>query len=91
MGITHVVNVTPGMCHVPQVVYFHVPISDSSNVSINDHFESTYQFIDNAISSGGRVYVHCVAGVSRSSTIVIHYVMRKSRMPLYDAYRLVCF
>lgn len=86
IGITHVVNVTPDMCKFPNCMYHHVPIVDKSNVNIKDHFESTYNFIDAAISTGGRVYVHCIAGVSRSTTMVLYYLMKKRAMTLEDAY-----
>lgn len=35
----------------------------------------------------GRTLVHCVAGVSRSSSICIAYLMKYQNMPLDQAYR----
>ena len=42
-------------------------------------FEECIEFIEEAINGGGRVVVHCAAGISRSGTIVIAYMMWKNK------------
>jgi len=42
---------------------------------------------DTVRESSGRVLVHCLAGISRSPTIVIAYVMHHLRLSIDDAYR----
>ena len=44
---------------------------------------------DSVRESSGRVLVHCLAGISRSPTVVIAYVMHHLRLPIDDAYRYV--
>ena len=46
-------------------------------------------FSDQARDSKGRVLVHCSAGKSRSPTIVMAYLISRSRWPLCDAYKFV--
>ena len=63
--------------------YFNIPILDSDKEDIKKYFESSYKYIDEAIRNKGNVLVHCHAGVSRSSSFVIAYIM-KSQKKRYD-------
>jgi len=40
-------------------------------------------------SSGGKVMIHCTAGISRSAAIAIAYLMHARRMSVSEAYGLV--
>ena len=44
---------------------------------------------DEVQSKGGRVFVHCHAGISRSATVCIAYLMQQKQMTLNDAYSFV--
>lgn len=48
-----------------------------------------YIFVENVRSSGGKVLVHCLAGISRSPTICIAYLMYSQNLSLDQAYDLV--
>jgi len=54
-----------------------IPLRDTQNENIVKYFDLLYIIIDNEINKGGKVLVHCYAGISRSSTIVISYLMKK--------------
>eukprot|EP01122_Echinamoeba_exundans_P008978 TRINITY_DN306_c0_g1_i4.p1 TRINITY_DN306_c0_g1~~TRINITY_DN306_c0_g1_i4.p1 ORF type:complete len:214 (-),score=21.09 TRINITY_DN306_c0_g1_i4:311-952(-) len=91
LGVTRVVNVTPYLSrNMPkQVDVLHVDIHDHPAVDISAHFDRVFEFIDAGVSDcRQRVLVHCEMGMSRSSTMVIMYLMRALRMPLRDA---LCF
>ena len=42
-----------------------------------------------AISSGGKILVHCYAGVSRSASMVIAYFMAEKNMSFSEAFSFV--
>jgi len=91
-GITRVLNVT---AHLPAyhqqagVSYKALPAADNGQQNISQYFDEAVQFIEDARRLGTRVLVHCVAGVSRSPTIAIAYVMKCLQMSMVEAYSLV--
>ena len=58
------------------IEFLQIPIDDSTNENIYNFFDTSYDFIDKNISQGKNVLVHCFAGISRSSAIVINYMIR---------------
>lgn len=46
-----------------------------------------FVFPDEAREAGAKILVHCQAGVSRSATITIAFLLQHSRMTMTDAYR----
>ncbi|EGD73527.1 hypothetical protein PTSG_05231 [Salpingoeca rosetta] len=86
-GITHVcccVGVDP---YFPDDFFYKVlPADDSPEQDMYQYFEDTYKFIHDAVSSDGRVLVHCGAGISRAATITLAYLLRSLRMPLNEAF-----
>ena len=57
--------------------FMYIPINDSPDENIYQYFDPTFEFIKKHIDRGENVLVHCAAGVSRSATIIIHYIIRK--------------
>ncbi|KNC96191.1 uncharacterized protein SPPG_08345 [Spizellomyces punctatus DAOM BR117] len=86
-SITHILGI--GLRLQPkfpnEVTYKHVSLEDDPQVNIMRYFPDTYRFIDEAVKANGRVLVHCVAGISRSATIVIAYFMKSEGIGLYEA------
>jgi len=77
---THVKNLFP-----EDFEYHNIPIKDVGDVNIKQFFLQTYEIIEKAKKEGKNVLVHCQAGISRSATIVIAYLIKKENMSLVDA------
>ena len=50
---------------------------------------ATMLFSEEARQSGGKVLIHCQAGVSRSATIAISYIMKNSTLTMLEAFKFV--
>jgi len=90
-SITHILNVATGIPNFfdKTFTYKKIYILDLPDVDIQKHFDECAIFIRKARDSGGRVFVHCNAGVSRSATIVIAYLMKIEQMRYTEAYTIV--
>lgn len=51
--------------------------------------EIGYHFIDNAVKQNNNILVHCMAGVSRSVSIILYYLMKKYHMNFDKALNVV--
>ena len=77
LNITHIISAIPG--YEPQYPnefkYLVINSLDDENTKIKEIFEDTNSFIDEAFCERGNILVHCLRGVSRSSTIVCAYLI----------------
>ncbi|XP_074532344.1 dual specificity protein phosphatase 19-like [Halichoeres trimaculatus] len=89
--VTHVLNVAFGVDNLfpDQLVYKTTQILDLPDTDITSYFQECSSFIDQAREQDGVVLVHCNAGVSRSSSIVIGYLMLKEGLMFDEAYSQV--
>jgi dual specificity MAP kinase phosphatase len=69
--------------------HMKIQISDTHSQNIEKYFEKTHKFIDEALEKKEKVLVHCFAGISRSATIVISYLMKKNKIDMNTAYNMV--
>ncbi|CAL8093736.1 unnamed protein product [Orchesella dallaii] len=91
-NIKHILNVTPDLPNVFEsgnIRYLQIPISDHWTQSMLHYFPAAIQFIDEGRSKEEGVLVHCLAGISRSVTITMAYLMFKMALSLNEAYDLV--
>jgi protein-tyrosine phosphatase len=80
-NIKYVVNVTNEISNYypANFAYYNISISDNGRDSITDHLEESYDVIDNFLAKGdGSVLVHCYMGASRSASVIIYYISRKT-------------
>ena len=92
-----IINVTPelkdGGCpnkfEHKNVRYLRIPVKDTLNDDLISYFNKTYDAIEQERINKNNVFVHCRQGISRSSTIVIGYIMRYLNISLSNALEFV--
>uniref|UniRef100_A0A3Q3EBS1 Dual specificity phosphatase 19b n=1 Tax=Labrus bergylta TaxID=56723 RepID=A0A3Q3EBS1_9LABR len=86
--VSHVLNVAYGVNNLfpDQFVYKTLEILDLPDTDITTYLGECSSFIDQAREQDGVVLVHCNAGVSRASSIVIGYLMLREGLKFDDAY-----
>jgi protein-tyrosine phosphatase len=93
LSISAVINLAPDVAKnafelEPNFAYLTLYIQDNSTTDIAKYFAVTRNFIDKYINSRG-VLVHCAAGISRSATIIIAYVMKTLHLSFQSAFSFV--
>ncbi|XP_048585365.1 dual specificity protein phosphatase 1 isoform X2 [Nematostella vectensis] len=91
LGISAIVNVSRNIPNTfeDSFTYKTIPVDDTYNADIGVWFEEAAGFIDSVKASGGRVLVHCQAGISRSATICLAYLISRLNFRLDEAYEYV--
>ncbi|MFH4980019.1 hypothetical protein AB6A40_006728 [Gnathostoma spinigerum] len=86
-GITHILNCAIGVRNIfeGKIRYMNCDMFDLPSFKITERFPLCFSFIRECVESGGKILVHCNAGVSRSATIVIAYLMKFEKYSLADA------
>ncbi|CEM30965.1 unnamed protein product [Vitrella brassicaformis CCMP3155] len=91
-GISHVVNAAVECPNVfendpnMRIQYHTLDLRDKGTQVLDESvLESTVAWIQGALDNGGSVLVHCKAGISRSATLVIAYLMRVEGMSYDEA------
>lgn len=98
--ITHIINASEGTTigntrlganyyRDTGIQYIGFEMTDCTLTNISQYFKPTVRFIDDAVSNNGRIFVHCRAGISRSVTLVVAYLMIRKDMTAADALRTV--
>jgi protein-tyrosine phosphatase len=87
--ITAIVNLSNQKNNYPENTQsIDIMIDDIYHIDITPYLDDTYDFI-NKNNKNGNVLVHCQGGISRSTTIVIYYIMRKYQKSYKEALSLV--
>lgn len=73
------------------ISYKQIYIEDSISENISLYFNPTYDFIEYYISGEQNVLVNCYAGVSRSATLILNWILREwyKTCPELDPYQIV--
>ncbi|XP_061857451.1 dual specificity protein phosphatase 13B [Colius striatus] len=99
LNITHILNAADGPYSINtgaryykdlQIEYYGVEAFDDPAFDLSIFFYDAANFIGKALNtSGGKVFVHCAMGVSRSASLVLAFLMIHENMTLVDALKTV--
>ena len=99
LKLTHIINVCQMKTRnfVKNVEYTAIDIEDTSDANMLQHLDKLCKYIGDALSSKqgntdenkNKVLVHCLAGVSRSATVVIAYLIKYHGMKTDEALKYV--
>ncbi|XP_078539698.1 dual specificity protein phosphatase 14 [Lissotriton helveticus] len=90
-GITCIINATIEIPNFnwPQFEYVKAPLADMPHAPISLYFDSVADKIHSIARKHGATLVHCAAGVSRSASLCIAYLMKYHKGTLVQAYNWV--
>lgn len=91
LGITHIVQAMGGMQPMfPKEFHYKViDCVDTPSDNLSQHFDSVCSYMSKVVDNGGKIFVHCWAGISRSATICIAFLMYRLGVTLHAA-TLMC-
>ncbi|CAM9859875.1 unnamed protein product, partial [Scytosiphon promiscuus] len=88
LGVTHVLNCAKQLpsSHPKEFVHARLELVDSSDEELVPFQKAGVSFLRQVEGCGGRALVHCIAGCSRSVSIVLLHLMETHRIRLKLAY-----
>ncbi len=89
--ITHIVNCPYGVLpYFPDhFSYMSLQLDDVPEQSLYGVLEPAFEFIKKAIATGGTVLVACHAGISRSVSVAVYFIMKVKDLTYAEALSVV--
>ncbi|KZT43811.1 phosphatases II [Sistotremastrum suecicum HHB10207 ss-3] len=87
--ITHILSICSDFKSENDPRHKTISLDDSPYSDLLIRLPEACNFIENAVSAGGKVLVHCVEGISRSPTVVCAYLMKTRGISTEEALDLV--
>jgi protein-tyrosine phosphatase len=92
LKLTHIINISiEHQCvFTDKIKYLHLELEDMEDVLLKDRFDQTIHFMDTAFENPScRILVHCNLGISRSTTIILAYLMKTYNATLVEAFKFL--
>ncbi|CAF3828715.1 unnamed protein product [Rotaria sp. Silwood1] len=92
LKITHIINISvEHQCvFADKIKYLHIELEDNEDVLLKDRFDETIRFMNMAFQNpSNRILIHCNLGISRSSTLILAYLIKTYNATLYEAYKFL--
>ncbi|EAR94721.1 tyrosine phosphatase (macronuclear) [Tetrahymena thermophila SB210] len=87
-AVVSIIGYTVAIDSSKNVKHLFIQAEDDEDEEIKQHFQMTYDFIHENLKKTN-VFVHCQMGISRSSSIVIAYLMKEKGMDFLDTLNFV--
>lgn len=90
--MTHIINISVEHKCVfsDKIKYLHIELEDKEDVLLKDRFDEAIRFMNMAFQNpSNRILIHCNLGISRSSTLILAYLMKTYNATLHEAYRFL--
>lgn len=92
LGITHILNMASELEYEHKkgdFEYYKCDADDVDGFDISQYFKGALEFIENTEKENlngkkNKIFIHCAMGISRSATIVVLYLMLKTKKPLEE-------
>ncbi|KAJ8395532.1 hypothetical protein AAFF_G00032660 [Aldrovandia affinis] len=85
-NITHILSIHDSAAPLLQeMTYLCIPAADLPTQDLTRHFKDSITFMHESRLKGEGCLVHCLAGVSRSVTLVVAYIMTVTELGWQDA------
>ena len=90
LDITSIVNCTDAPNAFPgHFEYLQLKLHDELKQEIVPVFETVFNFINETVQRGGKVFIHSERGQSRCAALAIAYIMHSQQLSFYEAYIFV--
>lgn len=88
VGITHIICLAGKSMFESTFIYHMAHFKDKQDSDMLKLLPSIFEFIDNVIDQkkNNKIFIHCMAGMSRSPSIVMAYLMYKFNLTLKQSY-----
>ncbi|XP_076799933.1 dual specificity protein phosphatase 14-like [Clavelina lepadiformis] len=91
-NISLIINATldlPNRSWNTRIDVVRIPVNDVPHAHLEPYFDKVADLINDRAKLGQKCLVHCVAGVSRSASLCIAYLIKYCRMSLREAHNHV--